>query len=65
MPVRAALRIGSRTAARVVAVKLREAFQRYFQKVGKLARRGKKKRGVKSGSDGGSTRERHRIEIRA
>ena len=36
----------------IVAVKPREAFLRYFQTAEELARRRKKKRGVKSGSDG-------------
>ena len=50
---------------RIVAVKPREAFLRYFQTAEELARRRAKKRGVKGGSDGASTRLRHRIEIRA
>jgi len=38
---------------------------RYFQTTDELARRREKKRGVKGGSDGSSTRERHLIEVRA
>ena len=41
----------------IVAVKPREAFQRYFQTADELARRREKKRGVKSGSDGTRTRD--------
>ena len=37
----------------IVAVKPREAFLRYFRAADELARRRDKKRGVKSGSDGG------------
>ena len=49
----------------IVAVKPREPFLRYFQTTDELARRREKKRGVKGGSDGSSTRERHLIEVRA
>jgi hypothetical protein len=48
----------------IVALKPREPFLRHFQTADELAKRRAKKRGVKSGSDGSSTRERHRIEIR-
>jgi len=48
----------------IVAVKPRDAFLRYFQAADELARSRETKRGLKSGSDGGQTRERHRIEIR-
>jgi hypothetical protein len=41
----------------IVAVKPRKAFLRYFQAADELARRRERKRGVKSGSDGASTRD--------
>ncbi|MBA3736756.1 MAG: hypothetical protein H0W90_16460 [Actinobacteria bacterium] len=48
----------------IVAVKPREPFVRYFQTADELAKRRATRRGVESGSDGASTRERHHIEIR-
>jgi hypothetical protein len=51
-------------AGTIVAVKPREAFLCYFQTADELARRRGKKDGVKSGSDGGRSLVRHRIEGR-
>jgi hypothetical protein len=49
---------------RIVAVKPRAAFGRYFQTVSKTPKRQSGFSGVQSGSDGDQTHVRHRIEIR-